>query len=414
MLTIWGRLSSINVQKVVWAAGEVGQVFERIDLGGSFGGNREPAFLAKNPNGQVPVLEDGDVCAWDSNSIVRYLAARYGSGWIWEEDPALRAEADRWMDWMISELQPAMTPAFWGLVRRVPDHMRPGCDRGLHRQRRGEDGHSRRRISPRAAISPASASAWPTSRSAPARIAGSTCRWSAPCGRICSAGTRRSRPGPRRSRRCPCRLRDGSAAALDPAARVGIMLPMTALKIAALLLLASVAVPAWAQTPLPPGGGTLASDRAQLAACLRESGTAAASCIGAVAVACVRAASADRRGAEFGCARREEAVWRERLMRGAAGDRAFAQFRTAQPARGPACRLGRLCRAEMRLLWRDAARGLAARQAGRLRAARGRQPRASSWRVGSRRRRRAARNRRPRSSAEPPLSAVRAMSAFLL
>jgi hypothetical protein len=91
---------------------------------------------------------------------------------------------------------------------------------------------------------------------------------------------------------------------------------MTALKIAALLLLASVAVPAWAQTPLPPSGGTLASDRAQLAACLRESGTAAASCIGAVAVACVRAANADRRGAEFGCARREEAVWRERLMEG--------------------------------------------------------------------------------------------------
>jgi len=125
MLTIWGRLSSINVQKVVWAAGEVGQAFERIDVGGAFGGNREPAFLAKNPNGQVPVLEDGDVCAWDSNSIVRYLAARYGAGWIWDEDPALRCESDRWMDWMISELQPAMTPAFWGLVRRTPGHTDP-------------------------------------------------------------------------------------------------------------------------------------------------------------------------------------------------------------------------------------------------------------------------------------------------
>lgn len=127
MLTIWGRLSSINVQKVVWAAGEVGQAFERIDVGGAFGGNREPAFLAKNPNGLIPVLEDGDVCAWESNSIVRYLAARYGSGWIWEEDPALRSEADRWLDWMSSVLQPAMTPAFWGLVRRVPEHMEPAA-----------------------------------------------------------------------------------------------------------------------------------------------------------------------------------------------------------------------------------------------------------------------------------------------
>jgi glutathione S-transferase len=118
MLTIWGRISSINVQKAVWAAGEVGQTFERIDVGGAFGGNREPAYLAKNPNGQIPVLEDGEICIWESNSIVRYLAARYGAGWIWDEDPAVRAESDRWMDWMISELQPALTPAFWGLVRK--------------------------------------------------------------------------------------------------------------------------------------------------------------------------------------------------------------------------------------------------------------------------------------------------------
>lgn len=118
MLTIWGRISSINVQKVVWAAGEVGQPFERIDVGGKFGGTREPAYLAKNPNGQIPTLEDGEVVVWESNSIVRYLAARYGAGWIWEEDPARRAEADRWMDWMLSELQPAMTPAFWGLIRK--------------------------------------------------------------------------------------------------------------------------------------------------------------------------------------------------------------------------------------------------------------------------------------------------------
>lgn len=121
MLTILGRISSVNVQKAVWAAGEVGQAFERIDVGGAFGGTREPTYLAKNPNGQVPTLEDGDVCIWESNSIVRYLAARYGAGWIWDEDPSVRSEADRWMDWMISELQPSMTPAFWGLIRTAPD-----------------------------------------------------------------------------------------------------------------------------------------------------------------------------------------------------------------------------------------------------------------------------------------------------
>lgn len=120
MLKIWGRLSSINVQKVVWAAGEVGQAFERVDVGGPFGGLDTPEFRAMNPNQQIPVLEDGSFRLWESNSIVRYLAARYGAADIWEADVARRAEAERWMDWMLSELQPALAPVLWGVVRKVP------------------------------------------------------------------------------------------------------------------------------------------------------------------------------------------------------------------------------------------------------------------------------------------------------
>lgn len=125
MLKIWGRLSSINVQKVVWAAGEVRQAFERIDVGGPFGGLDTPAFRALNPNGQIPVLEDGDFRLWESNSIVRYLAARYDAAGLWEADPARRADAERWMDWMLSELQPATAPVLWGVVRKVPGHTDP-------------------------------------------------------------------------------------------------------------------------------------------------------------------------------------------------------------------------------------------------------------------------------------------------
>ena len=102
MLRIWGRLSSINVQKVVWAAGEVGQAFERIDVGGPFGGLDTPEFRAMNPNGQIPVLEDGDFRLWESNSIVRYLVARYGADALYEADAARRAEEERWRDWMLS------------------------------------------------------------------------------------------------------------------------------------------------------------------------------------------------------------------------------------------------------------------------------------------------------------------------
>jgi len=77
MIKIWGRNTSVNVQKVMWALGEVGVPHERIDVGGSFGKNNEPAYLAMNPNGLVPTLEEDGFLLWESNSIVRYLAAKH-------------------------------------------------------------------------------------------------------------------------------------------------------------------------------------------------------------------------------------------------------------------------------------------------------------------------------------------------
>jgi glutathione S-transferase len=121
MLKIWGRKNSINVQKVMWTVGEIGMKHERIDAGMAFGRNKEPDFLKMNPNGLVPVLQDGDLTLWESNAIVRYLAARYGDDNLWPEDPVHRAEADKWMDWMITTINPAILPIFLGLVRTPPE-----------------------------------------------------------------------------------------------------------------------------------------------------------------------------------------------------------------------------------------------------------------------------------------------------
>ena len=82
--------------------------------------------LRGHPNGKVPVVEDGDVCIWELNTIVRYIAARYGQDVLWESDPVLRSESDRWMDWALGELQIAMRPAFWGLLRE-PDTADPSA-----------------------------------------------------------------------------------------------------------------------------------------------------------------------------------------------------------------------------------------------------------------------------------------------
>ena len=98
MLKVWGRNTSSNVQKVMWTVGEIGLKCERIDIGGPFGKNREGPYLGMNPNGLVPTLEEEDgFLLWESNSIVRYLAAKHRNG-LEPADPRTRALAQKWMD----------------------------------------------------------------------------------------------------------------------------------------------------------------------------------------------------------------------------------------------------------------------------------------------------------------------------
>jgi glutathione S-transferase len=124
MLTIWGRRSSFNVQKVMWLADELGVAHTHIPAGGDLGGLDAPAFLAMNPHGRVPVIEDGDTVVWESHAILRYLAAAYGGNRFWPESPAQRSWADRWMDWSQTSLQPDfLNGVFWGHYR-TPEHLR--------------------------------------------------------------------------------------------------------------------------------------------------------------------------------------------------------------------------------------------------------------------------------------------------
>ena len=121
-MKIWGRTTSSNVQKVMWGIGEMGIACERIDVGGSFGKNREPAYLAMNPNGLVPTLEEDDgFTLWESNSILRYLTAKHQAAVLEPKDLRTRALAHKWMDWQLSVLGPAITPVFWGMVRTPPE-----------------------------------------------------------------------------------------------------------------------------------------------------------------------------------------------------------------------------------------------------------------------------------------------------
>jgi glutathione S-transferase len=118
MLKIWGRKNSSNVRKALWVAQELGLEFESINAGGAFGLNDQPEYLAKNPNGVVPMIEDGDFVLWESNAIVRYLAAQYGAGGaLYPGDPKARAQADKWMDWTTSTFAGPFRTVFWGVLR---------------------------------------------------------------------------------------------------------------------------------------------------------------------------------------------------------------------------------------------------------------------------------------------------------
>jgi glutathione S-transferase len=117
MLRILGHASSINVRKVLWACEEIGIAYTRDDDGPE---------LARNPNGLVPVIVDGDFVLWESNSIIRYLANKWTAHALLPVEPQARAEVDRWIDWQATEFNGAWRYAFSAIVRRNPAFGDPG------------------------------------------------------------------------------------------------------------------------------------------------------------------------------------------------------------------------------------------------------------------------------------------------
>ena len=121
MLKIWGRATSSNVQKVLWCCGELGIPFERVDIGGPFGGNQDPKYLALNPNGLVPTVIDGDLVMWESNTICRYLCTTRNGESLYPRDPVARTYVERWMDWQLSVIGAPMGALLQGLIRSTPE-----------------------------------------------------------------------------------------------------------------------------------------------------------------------------------------------------------------------------------------------------------------------------------------------------
>jgi len=120
MLKIYGYATSINVRKVLWACAELGLSFDREDWGGAYRPTSDPQFKALNSAGMVPVISDGGIIVWESNTIVRYLATSRGRADLLPVQPAARAQVEQWMDWQCSDFNNSWRVAFQGLVRKNP------------------------------------------------------------------------------------------------------------------------------------------------------------------------------------------------------------------------------------------------------------------------------------------------------
>ena len=126
-ITVWGRLSSSNVQVVLWCLDELGLDFKRIDAGFTYGVADTPQYLDMNPNGTIPTLIDGELPPiFESGAILRYLAASYATDPFWPSDPVARAQIDKWAEWAKINIANLFTaPVFWQVVRTAPSRQDP-------------------------------------------------------------------------------------------------------------------------------------------------------------------------------------------------------------------------------------------------------------------------------------------------
>lgn len=119
---LWGRSTSSNVMKVIWALEELKLPYERIDVGGPFGKTDTPEYRSMNPTGLVPTLQEDDFTLWESNAIMRYLCTAHApDSTLWPRDPRARANVDRWLDAQQTVMNHPQGVIFVNLVRTPPE-----------------------------------------------------------------------------------------------------------------------------------------------------------------------------------------------------------------------------------------------------------------------------------------------------
>ncbi len=121
MLVVYGRSSSSNVQKVLWLCEEIGLPYTAAHVVPPGKAKESADYTKMNPNGLIPTIDEDGFVLWESNAIVRYLAAKHAAGTIFPTDLRVRADSDRWMDWQATVLAPPTAVVLNQIVRTPPE-----------------------------------------------------------------------------------------------------------------------------------------------------------------------------------------------------------------------------------------------------------------------------------------------------
>ena len=119
MLELYAFPLSGNSRKAALALEEVGAEYRYHQIDLMQAEQKQPDYLAINPNGKVPVLGDGDLRLWESSAILIYLAEKFPDAALIPSDPALRAEMHQWLIWQPGTYNPPVS-ALNGQLKFTP------------------------------------------------------------------------------------------------------------------------------------------------------------------------------------------------------------------------------------------------------------------------------------------------------
>jgi glutathione S-transferase len=130
-ITLYELQPSPHARKVRLLAAELGIPLNKVACDPRIGETRTGEFLAKNPNGRIPTLEEDGFVLWESPAILKYLAAKHPERALAGAEPKAQALVDQWICWWVAGPEAAMDALAWEILIKPMVLKQPGNDPGI-------------------------------------------------------------------------------------------------------------------------------------------------------------------------------------------------------------------------------------------------------------------------------------------